>query len=168
MTTTKMNSGLAFNQERELRMFAEMAAKGKKLVGLGALGHGWRFVDAEPEQVVFDIAYEDEPSPDYFDIFAAAGWTHVFSAGNIHIFKAKPGTAPVHTALESKREELTRLRGRFAKASVVTALALVVVLLVLSRVTWPSAVEVVLVTVFIVPFVYSVFPLIGFQARLSK
>lgn len=106
MSTTRTGSGLAFTPEKDLEMFADMARRGKRLTGVSLAHHGWRFDDAEPEEAVFDMAYQTSPSDEYFDLFRAAGWTPVLSYGHIHFFKAAPGTTPVHTSIELDRSRL--------------------------------------------------------------
>ncbi|MFC0090415.1 DUF2812 domain-containing protein [Allobacillus sp. GCM10007491] len=47
---------------------------------------------------------EDERK-EYFDFFSSAEWTHVTSEGNVHLFRAHPGTKPIHTDRDSKVEK---------------------------------------------------------------
>ncbi len=141
MSTTRLGSGLAFGARKDLELFSRMAARGQQLSGIGALGHGWTFTDAAPEQAIFALTHEAHPSPGYFDIFDAAGWTLVLSSGGTHIFKAAPGTPPVHTAEDSERDELRRQRNQFARYSAVTLMVLVLVAVGLSAVTWSVGVE---------------------------
>ncbi len=167
-TTSRMGSGLAFSPQKDLSTFADMARRGKHLSGVGRLGHGWNFVDGAPEEAVFDLAYESDPASDYFDIFRAAGWAPVLSVGDVHIFKAAPGTAPVHTGIESRRDELTRNRGRYLRYSAITLVAFLLVILGLSAVAWNEWLEVTLLIVFMVPVVYTVLPLIGYWHHLNR
>ena len=119
-TTIRIGNGLAFNPDQDLALFADMAREGKRLTGISAIGHGWKFVDDTPEEVIFDIAYETNPTSDYFEIFQAAGWESVISYADLHIFKAAPGTAPLHTAIESRYEELRKKRNQFLRYSAFT------------------------------------------------
>lgn len=167
-TTSRMASGLAFTPEKDLAMFAEMAADGKQLSGLSTLAHGWRFVDAAPEDAVFDLAYESAPASDYFEIFAAAGWTLVLSMGNAHIFKAATGTPQVHSTLESQREEMVRQRNLFARYSIVTLIAFVLIGRGVMLADWNSWVEMAVLVIAAVPVVYTVLPLVGYWRRAQK
>ncbi|THJ68007.1 DUF2812 domain-containing protein [Arthrobacter echini] len=166
-TTSRMGNGLAISPEKDLAMFADMASKGKHLDGVAMLGHGWRFTDGAPEDAVFDLAYEGSASSDYFDIFQAAGWTPVLSLGDTHIFKAAPGTPPIHVGTDSRREELARNRDRYLRYSATTVVAFVLVILGIGMTSWNAGLEVVLVVVFYVPVVYTVFPLVGYWRRLN-
>jgi len=166
--TTRMGHGLAISPEKDLAMFADMARKGKHLNGVSSLAHGFTFTDGPAEDLVFDLAYEDHPTPDNFDIFAAAGWTHTVSVGNCHIFKATPGTAPLHLGTDSKRDELVRNRHRYALYTALALAVLFTVGLLIRTMSWPSHVNVALLTVAIIPVVYSAVPLIGYLNGLRK
>lgn len=167
-TTSRMASGLAFTPEKDLAMFAEMAAAGKQLSGLSILAHGWRFVDAAPEDAVFDLAYESNPAPDYFEIFDAAGWTLVLSMGDAHIFKAAAGTPLVHSMLESRREEMVRQRNRFALYSIVTLIAFVLIARGVMMADWNSWVEMAVLVIAAIPVIYTVIPTLGYWNRARK
>ncbi|WP_461171194.1 DUF2812 domain-containing protein [Arthrobacter sp. Z1-15] len=167
-TTSRMGNGLAFSPEKDLVMFAEMARQGKHLNGVAKLGHGWSFEDGAPEDAVFDLAYESSPSPDYFEIFQAAGWASVLSLGDAHIFKAAPGTAPVHTGSESRRDELTRNRNRYLRYSATTLVAFMFLGLGIRAASWNEWAELVLLMVFVLPIAYTVVPLVGYWHNLSK
>jgi hypothetical protein len=167
-TTSRMGSGLAFSPEKDLAMFADMARQGKHLNGISKLGHGWSFVEGAPEEAVFDLAYESNPSSDYFDIFQAAGWAPVLSLGVVHIFKAAPGTTPIHTGTESRRDELTRNRDRFLRYSGIALVAFLLVGLGIRAASWNEGLELVLLVVFVLPVVYTVVPLVGYWFHLNK
>ncbi|PPB49841.1 hypothetical protein C4K88_03875 [Arthrobacter pityocampae] len=166
-TTSRMGNGLAFSPEKDLAMFADMARQGKHLNGVAKLGHGWRFTDGDPEDAVFDLAYESHPSADYFEIFRAAGWAPVISLGDTHIFKAAPGTTPVHSGVESRRDELTRNRSLYLRYSAITLIAFLLVTLGLRLVSWNEGVELVLLVLFMLPVVYTVTPLVGYWRQLN-
>lgn len=167
-TTTRMGSGLAVNPDRDLHLFADMARQGKHLNGMAKLGHGWRFADGEPEEAVFDLAYESDPSPDYFDLFRQAGWTCVLSIGRVHVFKAAPGTVALHTSADSKREEVQRNRDRFGRSAAVALLVFVVVAVTLSVLSWPSWVVTIVLVVTVTPVLYTIVPFVGYWRMLRS
>lgn len=163
-----MSAGLAFEPEKDLASFAEMAAKGKHLAGTAKMGHGWRFVDGETEDVVFDLARESHADAEYFECFRAAGWTHVLTAADVHFFKAVPGTPPVHSGEETRREELLGERNRFAVWSLAALLVVVAVGFAISRTNWNPWLEMALLVAALVPVVYTVMPLMGFWYRSRR
>ena len=164
-TTTTMSAGLAFEPEKDLATFAAMAAQGKRLAGTAKLGHGWRFVDSEPEDVVFDLTYENDPDTDYLEYFRAAGWTHVLTVADVHIFKARHGTPPVHTGGGTRRAELVRERNRFAIWSLLALALFVAVGVAISRTDGNPWLEVALLIAALIPVVYTVMPLMGYWHR---
>ena len=168
MTTTRMGHGLAVSPDKDMAMFAEMARKGKHLSGVNALAHGFTFTDGPAQELVFDLAHEDHPTPDYFDIFAAAGWTHVVSVDNAHIFKAAPGTPPLHLGTDSKRDELIRNRNRYAFHSAIALAILFAVGYVVRNSTWNIGIKSPLITIALIPVVYTVVPLVGYMNGLRK
>ncbi|MFJ6001278.1 DUF2812 domain-containing protein [Arthrobacter sp. NPDC092385] len=167
-TTSRMGNGLAFSPEKDLAMFADMARRGQHLNGVAKLGHGWSFVDGAPEEAVFDLAYESNASSDYFDIFHAAGWAPVLSLGDAHIFKAAPGTAPIHTGTDSRRDELTRNRDRYLRYSAIALAAFLLVNLGTHTGSWNEWLELVLLVVFVMPVAYTIVPLVGYWRHLNK
>lgn len=125
-TTSRMSAGLAFEPEKDLAMFAEQAAQGRHLAGVARLGHGWKFREGEPEDAIFDLAHERDPDSDFLFYFSEAGWEHVLSLGDAHVFKAAPGTPPVHSGAASRaspRAVRRLVRGRCAMSSPVSGAA---------------------------------------------
>lgn len=167
-TTTRMGNGLAVSPEQDLTMFEEMARQGKLLNGVAKMGHGWSFIDGSPEEVVFDLAYENRPSLDYFEIFKAAGWVLVLSLGHAHIFKAPLGTPSVHAGSESRREELVRERNRYLRYSAITLAAFLILGMVIRASSWNAWAEFILLVVFVFPLTYAVVPLIGYWRQANK
>lgn len=171
MSTVRMGSGLAFTPQRDLDLFAEMAARGQHLSGTTLLGHGWRFQEGPAEEAVFDLTFESGVDQEYFELFAAAGWTHVLSTGDLHVFKAAPGTVPLHTGTESRREELVRNRNRFGLAGAASLVALVLAAWLLPKTGLAiAAVNVVLLPLLVVT-IYTVLPFLGFawhKARFDR
>ena len=144
------------------------ARRGQRLPGFSLAAHGWRFEDAEPEDVIFDMAYETDPDDDYFDLFRAAGWTPVLTYGHIHFFKATPGTAPVHTGTESRLEEALDNRSLFLRYTAVTLAAVLLVVLVMTAADWPRAAMMAAATLSAVALVYTSFPLVGYHRQVQR
>ena len=97
MTTRRMGHGMAVSPEKDLELFAGMAARGQRLSGISAPGL-WLFEPAEPEQAVFAVDYTDRADEDYLALFEAAGWHRVLGVATMQIFKAAPGTRPADPA----------------------------------------------------------------------
>ena len=164
----RWSGGLAFSPERELQVFREMALKGEHLTGTAMAGHGWEFTPGEKEDVIFDMTTESDADDDFFAMCKQAGWTHVLSVADTHIFKAAPGTVALHTDEQLETEILENQRNRFAKASVVSIVIFIAVFLLIANVEWPNIIEVVLGVAAIFLVVYTWMPLLGFQTKLVK
>ncbi|MET3894959.1 DUF2812 domain-containing protein [Micrococcus sp. UYEF12] len=139
MSTTRMSSGPAFTPEKDLARFEDTARRGQRLTGFSLAAHGWRFEDAEPGDVVFDMSYETDPDDHHFDLFRAAGWTPALTYGHIRLLKAAPGTTPVHTGTESRLEEALGNRALFLRYTAVTIAAVLLVVLAMAAADWPLA-----------------------------
>ena len=142
MSTTKLGSGLAFGARKDLELLRNRPS--------------------------LRSPTRHTRGPGYFDIFDAAGWTLVFSAGGTHIFKAVPGTPPVHTAEDSQRDELRRQRNQFGRYSAVALVVLVLVAVWLGAVSWSVGIETAILVVAIIPVICTVMPLLGFAYRLHR
>lgn len=164
----RMSLGLAFKPERDLQMFRDMALKGEHLTGTAYANHGWEFTPGEKEDVIFDMTNQANVDEDFFAMCKEAGWTHVLSLGDTHIFKAAPGTVALHTDEALEAEVLETQRNIFAKASAITAVILIVVLLLITNVEWFNIIEVVITVAALFLVVYSWLPLLGYQTKLIK
>jgi hypothetical protein len=107
-----MSNGLAFSEEKDMEKLRQKALNGWHLKGFRFLGY--ELEKGECEDVIFNIDYRSlQPSEEeeYFDMFSCAGWTHVCSSSDkhIHIFKAKKGTKPIYSDVESSVDKLERL-----------------------------------------------------------
>ncbi len=136
ITRREIRSGLAFAEEHDLQRLARLAAEGWRLVEIRGL---YMVLEkAPPEQFVFAIDYQATPDPEYFEVCATAGWTHVISVEqHIHLFCAVPGTPSIFSANDAivKYERAARMFARPALwSSVVFAVGISAVLL--SGTTW--------------------------------
>ena len=164
----RWSGGLAFSPERELQVFREMALKGEHLTGTAMAGHGWEFTPGEKEDVIFDMTTEPDADDDFFTMCKQAGWTHVLSVADTHIFKAAPSTVALHTDEQLETEILENQRNRFAKAAAVSAVIFIAVLLLIANVELYMVLEVAIIVASLLPVVYTWMPLLGFQTKLMK
>ena len=131
MTRREISTGLAFAEEHDLQRLVRWAAEGWRLAQIRGLY--MVLEQAPPEQCVFAIDYQATPDPEYFEVCATAGWTHVLSIEqHVHLFRASPGTLSIFSANDAivKYERAARM---FAKpalwSSIVLLLSICVVLL---------------------------------------
>ncbi|WP_273853435.1 DUF2812 domain-containing protein [Guptibacillus spartinae] len=124
-----MSSGLAFSEKKEMEKLSDHAQKGWMLEKFAFLGFVLR--KREPESVIYSLDYQKEADEEYFSYFQEAGWTHVCSAGEMHIFKAAPGTNPIYSDKQSEMEKYER-ESKSMKKVAVSALLVALFLIVVS------------------------------------
>lgn len=105
-----MSSGLAFDEENDIKRMEKYAEKGwilESIVG----GIFYKFRKDKPQKIIYSLDYQNNVSYEYFNIFKEAGWNHVLSINNqIHIFSAKKGTNPIYSNYESEKEKYINMK----------------------------------------------------------
>ncbi|GIP36290.1 DUF2812 domain-containing protein [Paenibacillus sp. J2TS4] len=112
MARTKymMSSGLAFSEKKDMEKLRQKALKGWHLKKFRFAGY--ELEKGEREDIIYSIDYralQPNEEEEYFEMFSHAGWTNVCSSQDMHIFKAKKGTKPIYSDVESARDKLERL-----------------------------------------------------------
>ena len=49
---------------------------------------------------IYSVDYrslKEDEEEEYFDFFSSSGWSHIASEGDIHLFRARPGTKPIYS-----------------------------------------------------------------------
>src|SRR5690625_1159093 len=151
------SGGLAFTEKGDMEKLRRYSKKGwhvKKFTFMG-----YTLEEGEGTDYVYTIDYrllDDDEEEEYYDLFSSAGWSHVTSEGNIHLFRAYPGTKPIYTDQDTtitKYENSSHYFKKWAVPSIaVTALLWIGVLLT------SGILNTVLLTVAIVGTVFT-FPL---------
>lgn len=127
----------------------------------------------EPQQVDYAIDYQDQPNDEYFELNEAKGWKKVASLEYIHLFKAKAGTVPLHTSINSKLLVLNRERKRFINYSKITLPAFLITALA-NLLLQPADSIFVGILLLIglsatsIGLIYTILPLIGYTNQLNK
>lgn len=109
-TKYMMSKGLAFAEKGDLEKLSKKAKQGWHLKSLALAGY--RLEKSVPEEIEYSIDYRllrEEEKEEYFEIFSLAGWEHVCSSYDMHIFKALPGTNPIYSDKESAVDKIERL-----------------------------------------------------------
>jgi len=130
MTQTKYitSGGLAFSEDKDMKKLRRFSLKGWHVSDFKFMGY--TLEKGVSSDYIYSVDYrslkegEDE---EYFDLFSTAGWTHVTSEGNIHLFRASPGTKPIHSERETVVEKHDNLGGSMKwfiiSLALITALA---------------------------------------------
>ncbi|MGG1242146.1 DUF2812 domain-containing protein [Bacillus cabrialesii] len=93
-----MSEGLAFSEEKDMKRLSDMASKGWVLDSFAFMGYKLR--KAEPQNLIYSLDYravEDHNMDEYLDIFENAGWEHICSVYDTHIFAAAPETKSIYS-----------------------------------------------------------------------
>ncbi|MCM3387915.1 DUF2812 domain-containing protein [Ureibacillus chungkukjangi] len=105
-----MSWGLAFAEKQDLEKLSKKAKQGWRLKSLAFAG--FRLEKGAPEHVQYSVDYrllKEGEKEEYLELFSQAGWEHVCSSYDIHIFKAPYGTTPIYSDTESAVDKLDRL-----------------------------------------------------------
>lgn len=121
-----ISNGIAFSEKKDLEMLRKEAANGWIVKRFKKMGY--EFEKGNPEDVIFSIdirELEEEELDEYIELFETAGWTHIFSHYDMHLFKALPGTKPIYTDKESKVGKIERLQKSVGPAAAISSCAMV-------------------------------------------
>ncbi|AWE07657.1 DUF2812 domain-containing protein [Lysinibacillus sp. 2017] len=116
-----ISDGIAFSEKRDLKVLKRFAAKG--WIVKRYKGFGYELEKREPEFIDYSIDIRnlaEEDKDEYFAMFEFAGWEHVCSSYDTHLFKAPVGTTPIYSDNTSKAEKLMRLQKSILPATWLT------------------------------------------------
>jgi len=97
-TKYMMSGGLAFSEDKDMERLRACSLNGWHICDIKFMGYALE--RGESTDYIYSVDYQtvnEEESEEYFDLFSAAGWTHITSKGDIHLFRATPGTKPIHS-----------------------------------------------------------------------
>ncbi|MEI3606926.1 DUF2812 domain-containing protein [Pseudogracilibacillus sp. SE30717A] len=108
MSQTKyiMSGGLAFAENKDMEKLRRYSLQGWHASDFKFMGY--TLEKGESTDYTYSIDYrllKDDEEGEYFDFFSSAGWSHVVSEGNIHLFRAYPGTKPIYTDQDTTVEK---------------------------------------------------------------
>src|SRR5690625_772821 len=108
MTQTKYitSGGLAFYEDKDMEKLRRFSLKGWHVSDFKFMGY--TLEKGESSDYIYSVYYrslKEGKDGEYFDLFSTAGWTHVTSEGNIHLFRASPGTKPIYTDRDTTVEK---------------------------------------------------------------
>lgn len=128
------SKGIAFSEDKDLELLRKYAAKGWMVKRFKRIGY--ELERQNPEDVIFSLdirKVNDEEKEEYIEMFKMAGWTHVASDYYYtHLFKAAPGTKPIYTDIQSKKEKYIRMRQPLNFIASISFLSVVISLLVVN------------------------------------
>lgn len=93
-----MSGGLAFAEQKDMEKLSRYSKKGWHVCDFKFMGY--LLEKGQSEDFIYSVDYRtlgDGETEEYLDLFSSAGWTHVTSQANMHLFRAAPGTEPIYT-----------------------------------------------------------------------
>lgn len=109
-TKYMMSGGLAFSEDKDMETLRKYSLKGWHVRDFKFMGY--TLEKGESADYIYSVDYQTlnkEEAEEYFDFFSASGWTHISSQGNTHLFRALPGTKPIHSDRETVAEKHNHL-----------------------------------------------------------
>ena len=99
------SGGLAFSEQQDMEKLRKLSQKGWHVKKFSFLGY--TLEQAKQEDYIYSIDYRslNSDEEEYFELFNSAGWSHIDSQANIHLFKATPDTKPLYTDRETTVEK---------------------------------------------------------------
>jgi hypothetical protein len=186
MKTKKiMISGLAFDtywktpfftigwgDEWDMKRLAEEAKKGWIVTKM----QGFHYIleQRDPQESQFVIDYKDQPDEEYFELFAAAGWTLVSSVSYIHLFKADLGVLAPHTDVDTKIEKMMHEMRRFGLYTIgafIVLFALTQIVNQLAEATTPGILlplSIGMLVISLIAAVFTLLPFVGYWTRVAR
>lgn len=104
-----MSGGLAFSESKDMEKLRKYSLKGWHLSGFSFLGY--TLTKGIKKDYIYNLDYHSitpDEKEEYFNLFSTAGWTHVTSIDDIHLFRASPGTSPIYTDSETSVQKYER------------------------------------------------------------
>ncbi|WP_078551438.1 DUF2812 domain-containing protein [Bacillus alkalicellulosilyticus] len=164
------SGGLAFAEKKEMKKLSKWAKKGWLLEKPSFLGYTLQ--KGEPCDIEYSVDNRLNPDQEYFDMFDAAGWTHVFSISNqLHFFQAPTGTKPIYTDNLSLVDKYNREKTAMAKVLFPT-LPIAIILFYFSLLEYTSSIlewTVIILFLFsVVVLVFTGMPYVSYLYKISR
>ena len=105
------SNGIAFSENKDLKMLQKFAAKGWHVKRYKGMGYELEKGESEMVDYSIDVRHlTPDEEQEYFSMFDHAGWVHVCSSYDTHLFRAPVGTQPIYSDRLTKKEKLVRLQ----------------------------------------------------------
>lgn len=101
-----MSGGLAFSEDKDMEKLRGLSLKGWHVSDFKFMGY--TLEKGESTDYIYSVDYrslKEGESEEYFDFFSSSGWAHIASQGDIHLFRALPGTNPIYSDHETVVEK---------------------------------------------------------------
>lgn len=160
----RMGNGLAISPEKDMRMFAEMSAKGWHLEESSGLC--FRFAKGEPHRYIYALNMDEDTDETMYETYAQCGWTPVIKEKGMHIFRAEEGTPPIFSDKESKLEILEKQRRKLGIYALVWSI-ITVLLLIIGDMTQSMLLQI-LSLIGLMHVIFGAFPFLGLCRQIRE
>lgn len=121
MNQTKfiMSNGLAFSENKDMEKLRRYSLKGWHVRDFKFMGY--TLEKGKSSDFIYSVDYrllKEGEEEEYFNLFSSAGWSHVASEADIHLFRALPGTKPIYTDRDTTIEKYENLNYYMRKFSI--------------------------------------------------
>ncbi|WP_078592880.1 DUF2812 domain-containing protein [Evansella clarkii] len=156
-----MSEGLAFAEKKDMEKLRRLSLKGWHVRNFKFMGYSLEKGPSSDFKYSIDYrSLKEEEREEYLDFFSSAGWTHVTTEGNTHLFRAAPGTPPIYsdreTAAEKHGELGSSVRWTVISFVIITALAWLGTLITTGAFQSTLTVIAVILTIFALPASWTV------------
>ncbi|MFC0470126.1 DUF2812 domain-containing protein [Halalkalibacter kiskunsagensis] len=106
------SGGLAFSEKKDMEKLRRFSLNGWHVKGFKFMGY--ILEKGESTDYIYSVdcrSLKEGEEEEYFDFFSSAGWLHIASEGNIHLFRAKSGTKPIYSDRDTLIEKYANLSG---------------------------------------------------------
>lgn len=101
-----MSGGLAFSEKNDMEKLRRLSLKGWHVSDFKFMGY--ILEKGKSMDYIYSVDYRsinEGEAEEYFDFFSSSGWTHIASEGDVHLFRALPGTKPIYSDRETLVEK---------------------------------------------------------------
>ncbi|MFL0366034.1 DUF2812 domain-containing protein [Pseudobacillus sp. 179-B 2D1 NHS] len=104
------SGGLAFSEDKDMEKLRRFSLKGWHVSDFKFMGY--TLEKGESSDYIYSVDYrslKEDEEEEYFDFFSSCGWSHIASEGDIHLFRAHPGTKPIYSDRDTSIEKYENL-----------------------------------------------------------
>lgn len=166
MAKYKICGGLAMMPEHDMKLLKNMSKKGWHLVGMN--GILYRFEEGKSYDYDYALNFEMEFDKDMLSIYEASGWNPVVVRTGYQIFRANAGTIPIFSDYDSEEEVLQRNQKMCGKWASIFVILLVIWSIITNVIDLGFIIELMVMIVLIICFVFTFLPFLGYCRSLMK
>jgi len=129
-----IGSGVAISPDKDMALLKKMSKQGWHMSGI--LLWWYRFEKGEPADYDYASNMESKVTKNMISIYEESGWLPIVAVDGIQIFRAKEGTTPIFSDLESEIEVLEEIKRDTLKSGIIWSMVLF--LIMMARIAIPD------------------------------